>query len=99
MNLNLNPWKLDEKKKHVAKVVTLENSTIVNIQLKENEEIAEHDSSMDVVIAVRKGSVIFTVEGNEVLVTPENVLHIAPLEKHSLRAVEDADILVIQIKP
>ncbi|CAM3247714.1 hypothetical protein FITA111629_12450 [Filibacter tadaridae] len=99
MNLVLSPSKLDDKNKHVAKLVALENTTITNIQLKAGEEIPEHDSKNEVVVAVRKGIVKFLVEGHEVHVTQENLLHLAPYEKHSLRAVEDADILVMQIKP
>lgn len=89
--------KLDEKTKHIAKALTLQNATFVNIQLKTGETIAEHDSSKDVVIIVRSGAVIFDVEGTETVVTRDAILYMKPFEKHSLRATEDADILVIQI--
>lgn len=99
MELIPTPFKLIDKAKHIEKPVTLQNATILNIQLKAGEEVAEHDASREVIIAVRKGIVRFEVEGNEVFVSPENLLHIAPFEKHSLRAIEDADLLVIQVEP
>jgi quercetin dioxygenase-like cupin family protein len=46
---------------------------------------------------VKKGKVLFTVEGVEQLVTTGQILHMNPLEKHALKAVEDADVIVIKI--
>lgn len=99
MNLIPTPYKLDEKSKHIAKLMTLENVAVVNIQLKAGETVAEHDSKREVIIIVRRGAVVFDVEGTETLVTRDNVLHMSPLEKHSLRATEDTDLIVFQITP
>ncbi|QUW23177.1 hypothetical protein JSQ81_06335 [Sporosarcina sp. Marseille-Q4063] len=99
MDLISTPYKLGEKAKHIAKLQTLENATIINIQLKKGETIAEHDSSKDVVIVVRRGSVIFDVEGTETVVEQDNILYMQPFEKHSLLAKEDTDLLVFQILP
>jgi len=99
MKLIPTPYKLDEKSKHIEKVVSLQNANIVNIQLKAGEAIAEHDSKKDVMIVVKSGAVTFNVEGKDTLVTKNNTLYIAPFEKHSLMATEDADILVFQIMP
>ncbi|ARD47376.1 hypothetical protein SporoP37_03995 [Sporosarcina sp. P37] len=91
-------YRLAEKEKHVLKVANVENAVIMNLQLRAGEEIAEHDADKEVFIIVRKGKVRFDVEGAPVEVTPGNVLHMEPLEKHSLHALEDSDILVIQVK-
>ena len=91
--------RLEQKAKHIAKLQRMENATIINIQLKKGETIAEHDSRKDVVIVVRRGSVIFNVEGTETVVEPGNMLYMKPYEKHSLLAVEDTDLLVFQIMP
>ena len=99
MQLHSSSWELDEKNKHIAKVLTLENVTMINIQLKAGEAIAEHDSEKEVLIVVRKGSVTFTVDNKEVLVNLGSVLHLDPFEKHSLLANIDSDILVLQIQP
>ena len=99
MNLIDTKNQLTEKQKHVEKVADVENAVIMNIQLRAGEEVAEHDANKEVFIIVRKGKVRFTVEGEPVEVTPDNVLHMVPLERHSLHAVEDTDIMVIQVKP
>lgn len=99
MNLIPTPYKLDEKSKHIAKLMTLENVSVVNIQLKTGETVTEHDSKREVIIIVRRGAVVFDVEGTETLVTQDNVLHMSPFEKHSLRATEDTDLIVLQITP
>ncbi|MDV6378052.1 cupin domain-containing protein [Sporosarcina sp. GW1-11] len=90
---------LTEKEKHLAKVASVNNATLTNIQLQEGQEIAEHDSKNEAFIIVRKGKVRFTVEGEPVEVTPDTILHMAPLEKHSLYAIEDTDLVLIQVKP
>ncbi|ARF16550.1 AraC family ligand binding domain-containing protein [Sporosarcina ureae] len=99
MNLIDTKSQLTEKKKHVGKVADVENAVLMNIQLRAGEEVAEHDANKEVFIIVRKGKVRFFVEGEPVDVTPDNILHMVPLERHSLHAIEDSDILVIQVKP
>ncbi|WP_153730867.1 cupin domain-containing protein [Sporosarcina obsidiansis] len=97
MNLIETKHQLNEKEKHVGKVASVDHANVLNIQLRKNEEIAEHDAAQEVFIIVRKGKVRFTVEGETVEVTPQNILHIAPLEKHSLLALEDSDVVVMKI--
>lgn len=98
MELFNTPLKLGEKSKHVQKAGTFEKTSIVNIQLQQGETIAEHSVDADVIIIVRSGEVTFTVEGEAAQVTSETVLHMAPLEKHSLEARQASDIVVIQVK-
>lgn len=90
---------LADKAKHMGKVAGVDNATLTNIQLQAGQEIAEHDSKNEAFIIVRKGKVRFTVDGEPVEVTPETILHMAPLEKHSLYAIEDTDLVLIQVKP
>lgn len=99
MELIKTPNLLDEKNKHVQKVVSFEKTKVVNMQLQVGENIPEHDSAADVLIIVRSGKLSFEVEGRIVEVTPENVLHLNPKEKHSLTALEASDLLVLQITP
>ncbi|MFD1030049.1 cupin domain-containing protein [Metaplanococcus flavidus] len=92
------PYQLDNKKKHVQKVAKFEKTNIVNMQLAEGEEIPEHDADADVLIIVKRGKLEFTVEGENAEVSPETMMRMTPKERHSLRALEDSDFLVIQIK-
>lgn len=93
------PHQLDQKKKHVQNVVKFEKTSIVNIQLAAGEEIPAHDADADVLIVVISGLVEFEVEGKTVEVTPGIMMRMTPKEKHSLKAIEDSNFLVIQIKP
>lgn len=97
MHLIETPYLLGEKEKNVSKVIQFDNNDVVNIQLRIGEEIKEHNADANVLIVIRRGKVIFTVEGVEQVVTTNNILHMNPLEKHALKAVEDSDIVVIKI--
>jgi quercetin dioxygenase-like cupin family protein len=92
------PNVLEEKAKKSAAVLQTANAKVMNIQLRKGEAIPEHNADAEVVIVVRKGRVRFTSEGETVEATPENVLHLAPMENHQLLAEEDSDLLVFQIK-
>ncbi|MGH2316588.1 AraC family ligand binding domain-containing protein [Planococcus sp. SE5232] len=99
MELIETPNALGEKNKHVQKALSFGNTKVVNIQLQAGEKIAEHDSAANVIIIVRSGKVSFDVQGQTVEVSPENILHMDPKEKHSLTAIEPSDLLVLQITP
>ncbi|ANU14299.1 hypothetical protein B481_2547 [Planococcus halocryophilus Or1] len=99
MELIETPNLLGEKSKHIQKALSFEKTKVVNIQLQAGENIPEHDSVADVLIIVRSGRVSFVVEDQVVEVTPENILHMQPKEKHSLTATEASDLLVLQIMP
>lgn len=90
---------LGEKSKHVQKVAAFERTNIVNMQLAAGEEIPAHDADADVLIVVISGRVEFTVEGETVEVYPDRLLRMLPKERHSLKAIEDSNFLVLQIKP
>ena len=92
------PYQLQLKKKHVQKVVNFEKTNIVNMQLAAGEEVPTHDADADVLIIVKSGKLQFTVEDEKMEVSPETMLHMVPKEKHSLKAIDDSDFLVIQIK-
>lgn len=93
------PYQLGEKKKHIQKVTNFEKTNIVNMQLAAGEGVPEHDADADVVIIVKSGKLQFTVEGQAAEVSPGVMLRMVPKEKHSLKAIEDSDLMVIQIKP
>lgn len=92
------PYQLDHKKKHVQKIANFEKTNIVNMQFAEGEGIAEHDADADVLIIVKSGKLELTVEGKVAEVSPGVMVRLVPKEKHSLKAIEDSDLLVIQIK-
>lgn len=98
MELIDTPYYLNEKHKHIEKVLSFHNTNVVNMQLQMGQTVAEHEVDADVLIIVKRGKVIFTVDGREVEVSQHNMLHMAPGERHSLRAEEVSDFMVLQIK-
>ena len=97
MNLIGTPYVLGSKEKQITTVLKGENFDLMNIQLRVWEEVKEHYANANVLIVVRKGKVQFTVEGVEHTVTTGNILHMKPLEKYALKALEDSDIVVTKI--
>lgn len=90
-------YKLEEKNKHLSNVFTEKNISVMNLQLKANEEIAPHNGNYDVLVIVRKGQVRFDIEGEDVLLTHFDVLYMEPMEMHGLVAVEDTDLIVVKM--
>lgn len=93
------PYQLGGKKKHVQKVANFNKTNIVNMQLAAGEGIPEHEADADVVVIVKSGKLQFTVEGRVVEVSADVMMHMVAKEKHSLKAIEDSELMVIQIKP
>ncbi|ANU22157.1 hypothetical protein [Planococcus donghaensis] len=91
------PNLLGEKSKHVQKILSFENTNVVNIQLQIGETIPEYDSAADTLIVVWSGKVSFKVEGKVVEGTSENILHIKSNERHRLTALEPSDLVVLHI--
>lgn len=97
MNLVETPYVLDDTEKKITNVLKAEDFDLMNIQLRAGEKVKEHHANANVLIVVRKGKVQFTVDGAEHTVTTGNILHMKPLEKHALKALEDSDIVVTKI--
>ncbi|MEI5905518.1 AraC family ligand binding domain-containing protein [Bacillus spongiae] len=98
MEFIVNIDQLDKKTKHVEKVLTFNGNKVLNLQLARGESIPVHDAPEHVMVIVRKGKVLFHVGEEQVELMSENFIYLKPLEKHSLHALEDAHILVVQIK-
>lgn len=89
---------LAEQEKKMGKVLDHGQFDLLNVQLRAGEEIPAHSAKNTVIIIVRKGDVVFNVEGEDVQLTSEDVLLLEPNEIHGLKAVTDVDIIVIKIK-
>ncbi|MFJ7951389.1 AraC family ligand binding domain-containing protein [Lysinibacillus sp. NPDC096418] len=87
---------LNDKAKIIRKVFSHDKMDIVTIQLRADEKIATHDAPNTVVIVVRVGEVIFTVNEMEHTLTSNDVMVIEPFEKHSLSAVSDTEIVLLK---
>ncbi len=88
--------KKEEKK--MLKLASHERYDLVSIQLKAGQEIPTHDAPHIALVIVRSGKVLFTVEGQELILTGSEVLHMEPKEKHSLKAIEDCQLFLLKLK-
>ena len=92
------PNVLQEVTKKVGKIVGQEQFDLLNIQLTAGEEVPAHSVNNTAIVIVRRGEVLFNVEGEDVLLIGEDVLIFAPDEMHSLKAITEVDLVVIRFK-
>lgn len=91
-------FQLAERDKHIGKAISNEHSDVLNIQLKKGQSVAKHNAKERVLIVVRSGRVLFTVEDQPFELTSEQLLWMEPLENHSIEALEDSDFIVVKLK-
>lgn len=88
---------IGEKRKHALRVLNETKYDVVHIHLKQGEEITTHHAKVETLIIVRAGKVRFNVEGEDVILTKEEILQMDPYEKHSLHALDETDLLLLKI--
>lgn len=84
---------LDGKFEHL---VDENNLQITHLQIKSGEEIPSHKSDKSVIVVIYKGKVDFSGENNKEIIIPGDIIVMNPNEIHSLRAIEDSDLMVIK---
>ena len=65
MNFFDTPYHLQDKQKHMAKLLDINSTQIVNIQLQAGQAIAQHHAKEHTIIIVRQGKIQFTDFPNE----------------------------------
>ncbi|HLR43080.1 MAG TPA: hypothetical protein VK067_07575 [Pseudogracilibacillus sp.] len=89
---------LNGRAKHAERKIAEDKYDVIQIQMEEDEEVTEHHAREETLIIVRNGKVEFDVEGKKVILTNENLLQMDPYEKHSLKAIEKTDLILLKIK-
>lgn len=84
---------LDGKFEHL---VDENNLQITHLQIKSGEEIPSHKSDKSVIVVIYKGKVDFFGENNKEIIIPGDIIVMNPNEIHSLKAIEDSDLMVIK---
>ncbi len=92
------PHELNGRTKHAERKLAADKYDVVQIQMEENEEITEHHAREETLIIVREGKVVFDVEGEKVTLTNGHLLQMNPYEKHSLKALEKTDLILLKFK-
>ena len=86
---------LDGKFEHL---VDENNLQITHLQIKKCDEIPSHKSDKSVVVVIYKGKVDFKGENGNQIIIPGDIITMDPNEIHSLKALEDSDLMVIKVK-
>ena len=84
---------LDGKFEHLIDEDRLQ---VTHLQIKSGEEIPSHKSDKTVIVVIYKGKVDFTGEDGKDIILPGDIIRMDPNEIHSLKAIEDSDLLVIK---
>lgn len=88
---------IGDQQKYALRILKEDNFDAIHMHLKKGEHITTHHAKTHVIIIVRSGKVEFTIEGETVVLTNEDVLHMDPFEKHSLTAIEETDFMLIKV--
>src|SRR5690625_6593498 len=75
---------LSEKTKHAERVLSQPSYDVIQIHLEKDEVISTHHAKEETLIIVRTGKARFVVEEETVVLTNEEILQMAPYEKHCL---------------
>jgi len=97
MNVVTSPHDIGENKKYAKRLFNEEKFDLIHMHLKQGENVSTHHAKTDVIIIVRTGKVEFDIEGEQVVLTNENILYLDPYEVHSLYAVEETDLIIVKV--
>lgn len=80
-------------------VLDVESAKIVAFEFDAGHELHEHAAHHPVLIQVLRGHVEFTLPDRTVDLLPGRVLHLTPLLRHAVRAVEPTTLTVTMLLP
>jgi len=86
------------KTKHAERILNEDKYDLIQIHMKKGEIITSHHAKEETLIIVRTGKVYFTVEEEKMTLTNEQILQMDPYEKHSLEALEEANLILLKMK-
>lgn len=82
-----------------ASVLETDGAKIVAFEFATGDVLAEHAARHPVLIAVLRGRVRFTLPDRDVELAPGEVLHLTPMLRHSVEALEDTTLTVTMLLP
>ena len=80
-------------------VLDVDTAKIVAFEFAAGQELHEHAAHHPVLIQVLRGHVEFTLPDRTVDLLPGRVLHLTPLLRHAVRAVEPTTLTVTMLLP
>ena len=88
-----------EQGPRASTVLDVESAKIVAFEFDAGHELHEHAAHHPVLIQVLRGHVEFTLPDRTVDLLPGRVLHLTPLLRHAVRAVEPTTLTVTMLLP
>lgn len=80
-------------------VLDVETAKIVAFEFAEGDELREHAAHHPVLIQVLRGRVAFELPDRTVELLPGQVLHLTPMLRHAVRALEPTTLTVTMLLP
>ncbi len=92
--VELKTWAQDLPDEQTKAIVKTEEMELVRLVILAGKEIPIHKVSGPIVVHCINGKIEFTTMGTTQVLIPGQLLHLIPDEPHSVKAVEDAVVLL-----
>lgn len=73
-----------------------DSQVVTHLNIKANEEIPSHKSTMNVIVVIYEGEVEFTENNDAYNIKPGDIVQMNPNTPHSLKAISDSKLMVIK---
>lgn len=73
-----------------------DSQVVTHLNIRANEEIPSHKSTMNVIVVIYEGEVEFTENEDTYNIKPGDIVQMNPNTPHSLKAIIDSKLMVIK---
>lgn len=73
-----------------------DSQVVTHLNIRANEEIPSHKSTMNVIVVIYEGEVEFTENEDTYNINPGDIVQMNPNTPHSLKAISDSKLMVIK---
>ena len=91
-------YKVNENIEIAEHLIEKDGQTVTHLFIREGKELSTHAVDMSVIVVPFKGVIEFTGETGTETIKPGMIIEMEPNEKHSLKAVEDSQLIVVKSK-
>lgn len=91
-------YKANESIDIAEHLIEKEGQTVTHLLIRKGKELGTHNVDMSVIVVPFKGVIEFTGESGTETIKPGTIIEMEPNEKHSLKAIEDSQLIVVKSK-
>ncbi len=91
-------YKTNDNIEMAEHLIEKDGQTVTHLLIREGKELSTHAVDMSVIVVPFKGIIEFTGENGTETIKPGTIIEMEPNEKHSLKAVEDSQLIVVKSK-